>query len=129
MNETRHLSYDVLNSLKDIMEDDFVLLIDTFIQDSQSRLQALQELVGGNDSDSLHLDSIRLDSIRLDSIRRDAHSFKGSCSNLGALRLASFCAVLESKALNKDAADLGVDLADIKEEFFIVRKMMLDFIA
>jgi len=124
MNETQHLSYDVLNSLKDIMEDDFVLLIDTFIQDSQSRLQALQELVGGNDRDS-----IRLDSILLDSIRRDAHSFKGSCSNLGALRLASFCAVLESKALNKSVDDLGVDLAEIKEEFFIVRKMMLDFIA
>lgn len=124
MSETQHLSYDVLNSLKDIMEDDFVLLIDTFIQDSQSRLQALQELVGGN-----NLDSIRLDSILLDSIRRDAHSFKGSCSNLGALRLASFCAVLESKALNKSVDDLGVDLAEIKEEFFIVRKMMLDFIA
>jgi len=119
MSETQHLSYDVLNSLKDIMEDDFVLLIDTFIQDSQSRLQTLQQLVGGNDRDS----------IRIDSIRRDAHSFKGSCSNLGALRLASFCAVLESKALNKNVDDLGVDLAEIKEEFFIVRKMMLDFIA
>ena len=96
------------------MEDDFNFLIETFIQDSEDRLAKLHELVGGDD---------------VDAIRRASHSFKGSCSNLGALRLASLCAESERKALNKDIANLGADLAEIEAEFMIVKQMMLDFIA
>lgn len=114
MSVTQHLSYDALNSLKDVMEDDFNFLIETFIQDSEDRLAKLHELVGGDD---------------FDSIRRAAHSFKGSCSNLGALRLASLCAAAEHKALEKNIASLAADLADIEAEFLIVKQMMLDFIA
>ncbi len=95
------------------MEDDFNFLIETFIQDSESRLATLHEL--GSDD--------------LDAIRRASHSFKGSCSNLGALRLASLCAALEHKALNKDLANFGTDLAEIEAEFAIIKQMMLDFIA
>lgn len=114
MSVTPHLSYDVLNSLKDIMEDDFNFLIETFIRDSQDRLEKLHELVGSSD---------------FDSIRRAAHSFKGSCGNLGALHLANLCAGLERKALAMDVASLGIDLAEIEEEFSIVHQKMLDFIA
>jgi HPt (histidine-containing phosphotransfer) domain-containing protein len=114
MNVTQHLSYDALNSLKEIMEDDFNFLIETFIQDSQDRLEKLRGLVGSDD---------------LDSVRRAAHSFKGSCSNLGALRLASLCAALERKAFVNDVVDLRIDLAEIEKEFLIVHQKMLDFIA
>lgn len=114
MSVTQHISYDALNSLKDVMEDDFNFLIETFIQDSEDRLEKLYELVGSND---------------FDAIRRASHSFKGSCSNLGALRLASLCAASEHKALAKDLTNLGADLAEIEAEFIIVKKMMLDFIA
>ena len=114
MSVTQHISYDALNSLKDVMEDDFNFLIETFIQDSEDRLAKLHELVGGDD---------------VDAIRRASHSFKGSCSNLGALRLASLCAESERKALNKDIANLGADLTEIEAEFMIVKQMMLDFIA
>lgn len=114
MNVTQHISYDALSSLKEVMEDDFNFLIDTFIQDSEDRLSKLHELVGGDDADA---------------IRRASHSFKGSCSNLGALRLASLCAALERKALDKNVANLGDDLAEIEAEFLIVKQLMLDFIA
>ena len=110
---TQHLCYDSLNSLKEVMEDDFNFLIETFIQDSQDRLAKFYELVDGDD---------------FDAIRRASHSVKGSCSNLGALRLASLYAALERKALAKDIPNLGTDLAKIEEEFLIVKKMMLDFI-
>ncbi len=113
MSVTQHISYDALNSLKDVMEDDFNFLIETFLQDSEDRLAKLHELVGGDD---------------FDAIRRASHSFKGSCSNLGALRLASLCAALERKALDRHIADLSVDLAEIEEEFLIVKQMMLDFV-
>ena len=114
MSVTQHICYDSLNSLKEVMEEDFDFLIETFIQDSQDRLAKLHELVGGAD---------------FDAIRRASHSFKGSCSNLGALRLASLCAASERKALDKDVASLGTDLAEIEEEFLIIKQMMLDFIA
>lgn len=96
------------------MEDDFNFLIETFIQDSEDRLAKMHELVGGGD---------------LDAIRRASHSFKGSCSNLGALRLASLCAASERKALDNDLANFGTDLAEIEEEFLVVKQMLLDFIA
>jgi len=113
MTVIQHLDYDALNSLKDVMESEFGFLIETFIQDSNARLIKLSELLNTTDADQ---------------IRRTAHSFKGSCSNLGALRLASLCSSLERKALNQDFENLPVDFAEIKEEFLLVKQMMMDFL-
>ena len=113
MNVTQHLNYDALNALKEVMEDDFGFLIETFIQDSNDRLAQLHELIGSNEADS---------------IRRAAHSFKGSCSNLGALRLASLCAFVERKALEQNFETLIADVGEIEEEFFMVRKLMLEYL-
>lgn len=97
-----HLDYDTLNTLKQVMEDDFALLIDTFAQDSTDRITSLRELIKGTDSDL---------------IRRAAHSFKGSSSNIGAPRLAAFCSALEKKALANSLDGLAADLDAIDEEF------------
>jgi histidine phosphotransfer protein HptB len=113
MNVTQHLDYDALNALKEVMDDDFGFLIETFILDSNDRLTKLQALVGNTD---------------IDMIRRTAHSFKGSCSNLGALRLASLCAAVERKALNQDLASLANDVTEINDEFITIKQMMLDFL-
>lgn len=113
MNVTHHLDYDALNSLKDIMEDEFGFLIDTFIQDSSDRLEKLHALIGSED---------------VDGIRRASHSFKGSCSNLGALHLAHLCAVVERKALEKNFTTLAKDVAEIEAEFVVVKQMMFDFL-
>ena len=113
MNVTQHLDYDALNSLKDVMEDEFGFLIETFIQDSNDRLEKLHSLIGGNDQDA---------------IRRASHSFKGSCSNLGALRLANLCAAIECKALQQDFSTLANDVAELEQEFLIVKQKMFDFL-
>ncbi len=90
-----------------------VFLIHTFLQDSSDRLVTFHELVGGSN---------------IDLIRRTAHSFKGSCSNLGALRLASLCSVVERKALNRELESFPADVTEIEEEFLLVKQMMLDFL-
>ena len=113
MTPIQHLDYDALNSLKDIMEGEFGFLIDTFIQDSTNRLDKLYELINTDN---------------IDAIRRAAHSFKGSCSNLGALHLANLCATLERKALQNNRNELGEDLADIESEFLVVRQQMLAYL-
>jgi histidine phosphotransfer protein HptB len=113
MTTNLHLDYDALNTLKEIMEDDFLFLIETFIQDSGARLQTLRELAESTD---------------FDAIRRAAHSFKGSCSNIGALKLAALCAAVERKGLAGDAEALKDDLAGIEEEFTLIHKMLLDYL-
>jgi histidine phosphotransfer protein HptB len=113
MSVTQHLDYNALNSLKEVMEDDFNFLIETFIQDSHDRLATLQTLVTDKN---------------VDSIRRASHSFKGSCSNLGALRLAAMCASVERKALAGELETYSKDLAEIEEEFLIIKKLMLEFL-
>ncbi|WP_039913877.1 Hpt domain-containing protein [Cellvibrio mixtus] len=100
-----HLDYETLNTLKQVMEDDFNLLIETFTQDSTERLKKLQELIQGNDADL---------------IRRAAHSFKGSSSNIGAQQLSALCAALEKKALAGELENLTVDVARIEQEFQLV---------
>ncbi len=97
-----HLDYDTLNTLKQVMEDDFALLIDTFVQDSTDRISTLREVIKGSDTDL---------------IRRAAHSFKGSSSNVGALRLSALCSFVEKKALENNLEGLASDLDSIEQEF------------
>ena len=113
MNDVQHLDYDALNALKDVMEDDFGLLIQTYLKDSSDRLVSLRQL---------------LVSEHADSIRRTAHSFKGSSSNLGAVYLASLCSMIERKAMDQHLETLAVDLERIEAEFIIVKQKMLDFL-
>jgi histidine phosphotransfer protein HptB len=108
-----HLDYDALNALKEVMEDDFLLLIETFLADSKSRVLTLQSLTHSTDSDA---------------IRRAAHSFKGSCSNLGILHLASLCGSLEQRALEANIENFAEDLRCIEEEFVLVQKMLADYL-
>jgi histidine phosphotransfer protein HptB len=105
-----HLDQEALAALKDVMEDDFSLLINTFLQDSENRLKTLDSLMDSNNQDA---------------IRRTAHSFKGSCSNIGATRLAYLCAELENKGLENNLTGLKQDLDLIKSEYEIVKNFLL----
>ena len=104
-----HLDYDILNTLKDVMEDDFTLLIDTFVQDSAERISALKAVIQTTDADA---------------IRRAAHSFKGSSSNIGARHLSTLCSSLEKKALSNDFSGLDDDLSAIEHEFTQVQAQL-----
>lgn len=108
----QHLDYDALAALKEIMDEDFLLLIDTFFQDSTTRILTLRTFMNSTDGDA---------------IRRAAHSFKGSCSNLGALHLANLCSALEHKGLLEKFDALDVDINAIEEEFLLVKKMLIEY--
>jgi HPt (histidine-containing phosphotransfer) domain-containing protein len=104
-----HLDYDTLNTLKQVMEDDFALLIDTFVQDSNDRIQTLHKVIKGTEADL---------------IRRAAHSFKGSSSNIGAPQLSSLCSALEKKVLANNFDGLADDLLEIEQEFARVEVLL-----
>ncbi len=100
-----HLDHDVLNALQEVMEDEYPTLLDTFLQDSETRLTQLH---GTQDPDQL---------------LSAAHSFKGSSSNMGARRLAELCSELEQRAKQKSLAGIEQLVGEIDGEFAIVRRL------
>ena len=100
-----HLDPRVLSGLQEVMEDEYPKLLDTFLDDSQKRVEALR--MARDDAKALG---------------RIAHSFKGSSGNLGALRLAQLCELLEAESVEA-ASDLGALVDQIDREFAVVRPM------
>lgn len=101
-----HLDRDVLNSLQEIMEDEYPVLLDTFLIDSEERLRLLHLAVHEQDAQAM---------------RRAAHSFKGSCSNMGARALAESCRELEEAARRGELKESAQLLERIEREFAILR--------
>lgn len=107
----QHLDIEMISSLKEVMEDEFVTLIDAFLQDSTDRIRVLHDL-------------LRQPALDADAIRRAAHSFKGSSGNMGALELSSLCGGLEQKAHDLRLSHLHEELARIEHEFAQVERAL-----
>jgi histidine phosphotransfer protein HptB len=101
-----HLDPDVLTGLQEVMEGEYPKLLDTFLDDSQKRVEALRR--ARDDAKALG---------------RIAHSFKGSSGNLGAVRLAELCQLLEDKSAKHVVADLAQLVDEIDHEFALVRPL------
>lgn len=104
-----HLDQNVLASLLDVMGEEYPVLLDTFVLDSDERLRCINEALASSDAQALRL---------------AAHSFKGSCSNMGAPLLAGLCKELEEEA-RRERLDTAPELVDqIEREFAIVRILL-----
>nr|WP_218166441.1 Hpt domain-containing protein [Pseudomonas tolaasii] len=88
------------------MEGEYPKLLDTFLDDSQKRVEALRK--ARDDAKALG---------------RIAHSFKGSSGNLGAVKLAQLCQRLEAESVGTAVADLGALVDQIDHEFALVRPL------
>lgn len=106
-----HLDHSVLSALRDVMEDEFPVLLDTFMADSTERLRQIQQAHVQADSQALRL---------------AAHSFKGSCSNMGAPLLAGLCKQLEDIARRDQLTDAPVLIQQIEQEYGLVRDLLQD---
>lgn len=100
-----HLDPEVLSGLQDVMESEYPKLLDTFLDDSQKRVEALRK--ASDDAKALG---------------RIAHSFKGSSGNLGAVRLAQLCQRLEAESVGP-ASNLGALVDQIDHEFALVKPL------
>ncbi|OYQ04299.1 histidine kinase [Pseudomonas mandelii] len=100
-----HLDRDVLSALQEVMEDEYPALLDTFIADSEERLRVLRKADNAA------------------QLMNAAHSFKGSSSNMGAVRLAELCNELEQCARQKSLAGIEKLVGEIDGEFAIVRPL------
>lgn len=107
----QHLDSVVLANLQEVMEDQYPDLLAAFLLDSRERLQALHAALELGDAEGM---------------RRAAHSFKGSCSNLGAIRLTVLCEELEVLAQRRQLAGMQAMLEGVEREFEEVRERFLE---
>jgi HPt (histidine-containing phosphotransfer) domain-containing protein len=109
MNPEDHLDITALQDLKEIMESEFETLVNTFVADSQSKLDELSTVIERQDSDSL---------------RKVAHSLKGSSSNVCAFRLSELARQLEMMGMDEKIAGAENILKDMQSEFAAVTSML-----
>ena len=108
MNEL--LDQNLLDELKEIMEDEFVVLLDTYLAESDKQLDSLKHAWTEQD---------------MDQLGRSAHTLKGSCSNVGAASMAALCMQVEVKARSEDLS--GVE--HLIQELNVVHCSVSDAIA
>ncbi|KAF0806757.1 two-component hybrid sensor and regulator [Alcanivorax xiamenensis] len=92
----------VIQELKEVMGADFPRLVMSFVKDGEQRLRAIQDGLAATDTEV---------------VRQQAHSFKGSSGNLGAVRVSALCLEMESAARDGDVAMAASLLDPLKEAF------------
>lgn len=109
MTEQPHLDEEALAELRDVMEDEFDVLMRTFLYDSRERIASLKQAVSDQDTEaSVHA----------------AHSFKGSCINIGAPRLGELCRAAESASKEQQLAEMPAIIDAIEVEFRKVSELL-----
>ena len=112
-----HVDLHVLATLREVMEGEYPALLEVFIKDSEQRVIELNGLIrdpGFSIPGAQHLKQLA------DKV----HSFKGSCSNMGAVHLTDLCRELEELArspVGLGGAEITQRAAAITEEFSVVR--------
>lgn len=97
-----HLDLDALAELKDIMDEEFVMLLETYLVDADIKLAELAKAVARQDAPA---------------ITSLAHSLKGASSNVSAVQLAGLCKILEHKGRDNDLTDLEGCYSRIVQEY------------
>lgn len=110
-----HVDYSVLATLQEVMEDEYLTLIDVFLKDSDLRMALLRQTVRASQGGGSSLDLVELGLA--------AHSFKGSSSNMGAVRLSELCRQLEDQARLQAVEGLEDLVRSIDSEYLTIRRL------
>lgn len=98
-----HIDHKVLSDLREVMEDGYLQLVQTFLDDSERRLGQLHAARSAQE------------------LGAAAHSFKGS-SNMGAVALAGLCQQLEDRARRPPLFGIEDLISRIDQEFAEVQR-------
>lgn len=107
-----HVDEAMILELKEVMGEDFHVLLETFLVDSKQRLEHLQKAIEAETAEEL---------------RHTAHSFKGSSGNIGAPQLSSLCKDLEDLGRSGTVAGSEAIFQQIKAEFSAVEEIMRSY--
>lgn len=109
------VDYTVLNTLQEVMEDEYLTLIDVFLNDSDQRLDLLRQAARSQGVPGTLPDLAQLGLA--------AHSFKGSSSNMGAMHLSELCRQLEEQARYQALDGLEELVSRIDREYQAIRQV------
>ena len=104
-----HLDLSALAELKEVMEEEFDILLEAFLHDSTERVVQIKEAAKERDSEALS---------------RAAHSFKGSCTNIGVPILAQLCMDAEQKGKKGELEGIDELVISIEQAFSEVTKLL-----
>ena len=99
---TQVIDLTVLDELKELLADGFVVLVERFECDGADRIQKIESAIASND---------------VETVYAEAHGLKGSSRNVGAGPLGDHCAVLESMGYAQDLAGAETAFAAMQAEF------------
>lgn len=108
--ELASVDFEVISQLRDVMDDEFVDLVRTYLDGVPKDLERLREALATQCSESI--------------VSR-SHALKGSSANLGILRFSQLCRELEILG-RKDQMDETAQmmLQSIEAEFAVVRPVL-----
>lgn len=104
-----HLDTEQLAELKEVLEDEFDVLINTYLTDAQLRLQLIEQGIAAQN---------------YEQVRLAAHSLKGASANIGALILAQLCEQLEHDCKVGEYQECHIQLKEITEELLQVEQVL-----
>ena len=107
---TPHIDAEQLAELKEVLEDEFGVLISTYLTDAQFRLQLIQNGINNQD---------------YEAVRLAAHSLKGASANLGAVILAQLCEKLENDCKAGQTQGCDILLKKMEVEFLTIQVELL----
>ena len=106
---SNHINQEMIEELREIMEDDFVELVNAYVEDSKERIIEL---------------GTAFNVLNHIGLRDAAHTLKGSSANLGAMALSEFCAELEDLAKEERSSDAVDIIEQITTEFSSVSSIL-----
>ncbi len=96
------LDGEVLDELREVMEDDFFRAIGAFLHDTPRRLETLQQAAARGDAEAL---------------LGAAHALQGNSGNLGAMVLSDLCQDVVHSCRSASLTDAVQQVAHIEAEY------------
>jgi HPt (histidine-containing phosphotransfer) domain-containing protein len=104
------LDPDVLAGLRELGDAELLAeLVEMFVDDATSRILALRGTLEKDDAEA---------------VERVAHTLKGSCANMGALRMAEVCEDLQEMGRSGDLSGASELVEQLEAEFGRVRQAL-----
>jgi len=92
----------ILDQLKDMLGDDFVLILESFRDEGSSIIQAIESAASSSD---------------MNQMREAAHSMKSMSGNVGAMNLSELSDQLQIAAANSEAGQVHALWPEVKSQF------------
>ena len=111
--ELKSIDKNALLELKDLLEDEFQELIETYIADTNAKLDETREC---------------LRTSNIDQTRRLAHSVKGASVNIGVVKLGELCSQIEQSAIENNISICRELFDSAIAELTIVQEELLTYV-